>query len=191
MPRKEVDPVPDEGESLDESTRAVRSFLRSRSVLPDDGNSTALTLGVVVNLFSLFLRQGEKLVAYADRIASLTGMDESKCAAVEVVALTDQRLVRSRIGSQDLAWKEVSLPTEAAVGLEASLGHPSETDPRWWIEDEPRPPRFYIELPWALVVSGEESRRWEWSAAGTAWARRPLLTLNAWSEGLGRTKRQQ
>ena len=89
---------------MDEATQAIALFLRDRSGLPDDGDSPGLTLGSVVNLFGLLLRPGEKLVAYADRSGSPSGGGTTQFA-IDLVALTDMRMIRSQITQDVFVWK--------------------------------------------------------------------------------------
>jgi len=178
----------DDWDGADESTRLIRSFLRDRSGLPDDGCAPRVTLGVVVNLFKLLLRPGEKLLAYADRPVEVNESGDSSRQAVDLVALTDMRMVRSRVYGHTFIWKEAAHPVDTGLGFEASVGRAAESDPRWWIDDEPLPPRFFIELPEPLVLDGEQGSRWEWTTSETPWARRPVLTLNSWSESLAKMR---
>ena len=138
---------------MDEATQVIASFLSDRSALPEDGGPSGLTLGSVVNLFTLLLRPGEKLVAYADWLEDLGEERGSARQSVDLVALTDMRMVRSRIANDAFVWKETPLPAEAALGVEAFVGRAGENDPRWWIADEPEPARFsnppYYHVIWA------------------------------------------
>ena len=175
---------------MDEATQVIASFLSDRSALPEDGGPSGLTLGSVVNLFTLLLRPGEKLVAYADRLEDLGEERGSARQSVDLVALTDMRMVRSRIANDAFVWKETPLPAEAALGVEAFVGRAGENDPRWWIADEPEPARFSIHLPESLLLDGDAGQLWMWTSTATAWSRRPVHVFNLWSEALHKMRRQ-
>jgi hypothetical protein len=176
--------------SVDDATQIVTAFLRDRSGLPDDGDAPGLTLGSIVNLFGLLLRPGEKLLAYADRPGAASGSGGAAQRAIDVVALTDMRMVRSQITQDAFVWKETPLSGEVALGVEAFVGRASDDDPRWWIGDEPGPARFFIQLPESLLMDGDPGRRWEWTATATPWARRPVAVFNSWSEALQKMRKQ-
>jgi hypothetical protein len=175
-------------DGVDEPTRILHSLLRASSCLPDDGDARSLTFPAVVNLFNLMLRPGEKVLAYADRPGG--GADAGSAGApIDLICLTDMRMVRGQLGRDSLLWKELAVPVAVSLGMRTATGRATEGDHRWWIEDEPEPPRFFVDLPECLVLDGDLGTSWEWSAAETPSARRPVQIINAWSEALAKAHR--
>ena len=76
-----------------------------------------------------------------------------------------------------------------SLGMRTATGRATESDHRWWIEAEPEPPRFFVDLPECLVLDGELGTRWEWSADETPSAGRPVQIINSWSEALAKARR--
>jgi hypothetical protein len=168
--------------SLDRSLEAVRSTVRSCSSLPKEDALGAVTVETIITLFQLFLRPNEKLLCYADRAYSPNAPEGCEQTGADIIALTNRRLIRARIDPSRMQWKEVDSGVAVPVGMRAHIGHEDNLLSKWWIEDEPAPPVFFIDLPQELVFDEDETRSWEWMTVNTTWARMPLATLNAWSE---------
>ncbi len=164
----------------------MRALVRERSSLPVDSERTSITVETIVTMFQLFLRPNERLLCYADKTYASGSGEGLERDAVDLVALTTRRLARARIEADRLRWKEVPATTSIALGLTAQIGHPEGSVSKWWIEDVPTPPSFYIDLPPGLLDEEDDGPRWEWTTAETTMARMSIATLDAWSDATRR-----